>query len=314
MQKCAEMLQSRAEKSGGGVVWLNHEGDTTYFVSDIIGGSSGTGLFLLYAARELQDSTYRELAASVGHRLVEAARDGNDGSYWAMDAMEPDLLPMFPRLMPNFSHGTSGIAFFLATLYQETGQREFLDAALRGARYLQAVAKRESDAASIFHHEPDGKDLYYLGWCHGPVGTARLFHRLYRITGDMEWMEWVKKFARADLASGIPERQTPGFWNNVSQCCGSAGVAEFFLSLYRITNEKAYIDFARRLTENLLGRVTSDDKGMRWIQAEHRVKPELLVGQTGYMQGAAGIGMWLLHFDAFEQGKQGTITLPDSPF
>jgi hypothetical protein len=33
---------------------------------------------------------------------------------------------------------------------------------------------------------------------------------------------------------------------------------------------------------------TPGGKGLRWVQAEHRVRPELLVAQTGYMQGAAG--------------------------
>jgi hypothetical protein len=45
-----------------------------------------------------------------------------------------------------------------------------------------------------------------------------------------------------------------------------------------------------------------------------RVRPELLVAQTGFMQGAAGVGMWLLRFDAFERGKKPLITFPDSPF
>jgi hypothetical protein len=51
-----------------------------------------------------------------------------------------------------------------------------------------------------------------------------------------------------------------------------------------------------------------------WIQAEHRVRPDLLVAQTGYMQGAAGIGMLLLHLEAFEKGRGAEIILPDSPF
>jgi len=124
----------------------------------------------------------------------------------------------------------------------------------------------------------------------------------------------VKKSARALLQSGIPEKQTPGFWNNVSQCCGSAGVAEFFLNLYRVTKERPYLDFAKQVTANLLTRATREGDGLKWIQAEHRVKPELLIAQTGYMQGAAGIGMLLLHLDAFEQGRAGGITFPDSPF
>jgi hypothetical protein len=54
-----------------------------------------------------------------------------------------------------------------------------------------------------------------------------------------------------------------------------------------------------------------DDRGVRWVQAEHRVKPELRVAQTGYMQGASGIGMWLLHVS--DPTRQ-AIVLPDNPF
>jgi lantibiotic modifying enzyme len=55
------------------------------------------------------------------------------------------MTPSFPRLMPNFSHGTAGIAYFLASLYKATKQHEFLTAALSGAKYLQAIAKTEGD-------------------------------------------------------------------------------------------------------------------------------------------------------------------------
>jgi uncharacterized protein YyaL (SSP411 family) len=127
-------------------------------------------------------------------------------------------------------------------------------------------------------------------------------------------MDWVRKSARAVMASGIPEKQTPGFWNNVSQCCGSAGVAEFFLNLYRITRDPQYLDFAKRVTQDLLARATRDNSGLRWIQAEHRVKPELLIAQTGYMQGASGIGMLLLHLDAFQHERKPFIRFVDSPF
>ena len=297
--QCTRLLIERAKTAGKGIEW----NDTT----DIIAGSAGIGLFLLYAARELNEPSLRRLAIQCGDRLIELAKPENNGLKWAMN-------PTFARLMPNFSHGTAGIAYFLATLYQETRDRRFLDAALAGARYLQAVAKTEGDVCLIFHNEPDGKDLYYLGWCHGPVGTARLFYRLYQATGDHAWMDWVGRSARGIMKSGIPERQTPGFWNNVSQCCGSAGVAEFFLSLYQVTREKSYLDFSKRVAAQLMTKATRDAAGMRWIQAEHRVKPELLVAQTGYMQGAAGIGMLLFHLDALQKGRRPAIRFPDSPF
>jgi lantibiotic modifying enzyme len=226
---------------------------------------------------------------------------------WAMD-------PKFPRLMPNFSHGTAGVAYFLATLARETARREFLDAALLGARYLQTVATTNGDICLVFHDEPDNRTLYYLGWCHGPAGTGRLFYRLFEATREASWLEWAHRSARAILASGIPERQTPGFWNNVSVCCGNAGVAEFMLGLGQATNRPEYVAFARRVTENLLQRATREGGGLRWIQAEHRTRPELLVAQTGYMQGAAGVGVWLLRLDAAEAGRRLALRLPDTPF
>jgi lantibiotic modifying enzyme len=292
-------LQPEGGKPTTGVEW----NDTT----DIIAGGAGTGLFLLYAAKELSDPSLKVLAARAGARLIALGRPEAGGQKWAMDRD-------FPRLMPNFSHGTAGVAYFLATLYGETRDKEFLDAALSGARYLQSVAKTDGDICMIFHHEPDGKDLYYLSWCHGPAGTALLFYRLYQVTGDKSWLDWVKKSARAIMQSGIPEKQTPGFWNNVSQCCGSAGVGEFFLSLYQVTGEKTYIEYTRRVTKDLLSRATKEKGGLKWVQAEHRVKPELLVAQTGFMQGASGIGMFLLRLDAFDRGRKPAIRFPDSPF
>ena len=298
-RRVTDTIVRRAKTAGAGVEWS----DTT----DIIAGSAGTGLFLLHAAREFQRPALAQLAARAGLRLIELARKDNAGLKWAMD-------PTFPRLMPNFSHGTAGIAYFLAALYEETRDRRFLDAAVAGARYLQTVAKTDGDVCLVFHDEPDGRDLYYLGWCHGPVGTARLFFELYRVTKDRAWLAWVQRSAQALRASGIPEARTPGFWNNVGQCCGSAGVADFFLALWRETGDARDLAFARRLIDDMLARATPEAGGLKWIQAEHRTQPSLLVALTGYMQGAAGSGSALVHVAATLDKRPAGIRLPDSPF
>jgi lantibiotic modifying enzyme len=298
-KRVVELLKKRARHAGKGVEWND--------VTDIIGGSAGIGLFLLYAAREIQDKAAVELAVQAGERLLELAQPANGGLKWRMSVRSE-------RLMPNFSHGTAGVAYFLATLYQATKRQPFLDAALAGANYLQAIAEKEGDGCLVFHHEPGGEKLFYLGWCHGPVGSARLFYRLHQATGERQWLEWVERCGRAVVRSGIPEKRTPGFWENASQCCGSAGVAGFCLELHRVTGDRQYIAFARHMTEDLLRRATRDDKGVRWRSAEFRVKPEMLNTQTGYMQGAAGIGMMLLHLDGFDRGRNDRIVLPDSPF
>ena len=293
------MLTERATPSGAGVQWSD--------VTDIVGGSAGTGLFLLHAGKMLDDSSAIALAARAGDRLIELGVPEQGGLRWSMD-------PKFPRRMPNFSHGTAGIAYLLARTYEETKQRKYLDAALAGAKYLQAIAKTEGNVCLIPHNQPDGEDLFYLGWCHGPVGTARLWYQLWRATGDKQWLTWVERSANALTTSGIPKQRTPGFWNNVSQCCGSAGVAQFFLDLNGIKANPSNVAFAKEMTADLLARGTRDEKGLRWVQAEHRVRPELLIAQTGYMQGSAGIGMWLLRLDAAENKRKPFVRFPDTPF
>ena len=300
-RRVAAMLRERAVERGAGVEW----NDTT----DIIGGSAGIGLFLLYAAEALGRPDARALAVRAGRRLLERGRDEAGGRKWPMDGTSRQFLP-------NFSHGTAGVAYFLATLYQATKERAFLDGALAGAAYLQSIAETGGDVCLIFHHEPDdaGRRLYYLGWCHGPAGTARLWYRLWQATGDRAWLEWGAKSARAIVASGIPEQAPPGFWNNVGLCCGSAGVAEFFLAHHRATGDPAALAFARRVSAQILAKAARDASGLRWPHAEHRTRPAEMAAQTGWMQGAAGIGAWFLHLDAYERGAAPLISLPDSPF
>ena len=298
--RCRDLIHAAAQPAGAGVQWGG--------VTDIIAGASGTGLYLLDVARAMDDSASRDLAVRAGLRLIELGLPEAGGRKWRMD-------PTFERLMPNFSHGTAGVAYYLATLHRETGRQEFLDAALAGARYLQSIANTEGDTCLIFHDEPDNKKLYYLGWCHGPVGTSRLWVRLDQIDRKAGWLNWAKKGAKAILASGIPEHQTPGFWNNLGQCCGSAGVADFFLDLGKLTGDAAYAVYAKQVTKNILDRATrTPGDGLKWIHAEHRVKPEYVYAQTGYMQGAAGIGMLLLRLYGEAKGRGWGGRLPDSSF
>jgi lantibiotic modifying enzyme len=299
VERCRDLLARRARRTARGIEW----NDST----DVISGGAGIGLVLLDLHRRFGDRACAELARGAAERLVELGQPDSDGLRWM-------LSPRVDREYPNFSHGTAGVSFFLATAYGAWHDAEFIGAALRGATYLQRIAKTDDDTCLVFHHTKGGEDRYYLSWCHGPAGTARLFHRLGQVTGDREWRGWVERAARGVAASGIPEQRTPGFWNNVSQCCGNAGVADFFIELHRSYQDSAALPFVRRVVADLLHRATDDETGMRWVQAEHRVRPELRVAQTGYMQGAAGIGSLLLKLDALERGARTRVVLPDSPY
>ena len=279
--------------------------------NDIISGSSGILLTLAWLDRNGGAwNDWRRDAVRVGDHLLEVATPEHDGLKWG-------IASTVPRRYPNFSHGTAGVSYVLATLCRETGERRFLDAALAGERYLQAIATRTpNDGIKIFHSEPGGEQLFYLSWCHGPAGTARLYHRLGEVTGDATWRAMLPRLAQGIVDSGVPEQHPDGsgYWNNISQCCGSSGIVEFFIAMHALTGDAKHLAFARRVMDDAVARGTADGDAIKWIQNEHRVRPELLVAQTGLMQGAAGVALALLHVDGAMQGREPLVALPDTPF
>jgi hypothetical protein len=84
--------------------------------------------------------------------------------------------------------------------------------------------------------------------------------------------------------------------------------------MYQLKKDSSYKDFAWKMTQDLLQKGTAKERGIKWIQAENRKNPEQVVAQTGYMQGAAGVGILLLHWMELTQENGRLIHFPDDPY
>ena len=135
------------------------------------------------------------------------------------------------------------------------------------------------------------------------------------MTKENSYLGWTESLAQGVIDSGVPTNRTPGFWNVVCQCCGSAGLIDFFLGLWAATGKNEYYAFANNLAVQTLSHQTDfDGKGYRWYQAWTRVKPWDVSAETGYSIGAAGVGAALLHSSLALKGKYEAILFPDNPF
>jgi lantibiotic modifying enzyme len=259
---------------------------------DLLSGDAGILLVLL----GMGDAAVRPAAAVIGDRLIAQA-EWPDG--------EPDWYANenISYYLPNFSHGAAGIAYSLAAASGPLERPDFLDIALSAGRRLVRLGSRADGTLAVPHSVPQQASAAPVsyGWCHGPSGTVRLFDLLDRIRPGDGWADHAGASRRAVRESGLPARLYPGFWDNLGQCCGTAGAGEMALDRYQETGDPQWLAWAGALAADVLGRCIADEAGVRWSHTEHAVSPPELEPAVGWMQGAAGIAGWLLRLARLQQ-------------
>lgn len=263
-------------------------------LSDIVCGTAGIVLAAIWAGGEHADA----IARHGGECLLRAAAPTEAGLDWGM-------WPGAPSRMPNYSHGTAGIATALAVAGAALDRPDFVDAARLGAEHLLTIGQLDDGGFVIPHTIPPSRrvvDPVTYGWCHGPTGTSYLFAALAHAGVDevagLEVAELHRRCLQSILTSGVPQRIRPGFWDNDGRCCGTAGVGDVLLDAAQDGDDAQRADelltAARVMGDALVERALRDRSGAYWRFVEHREDPPLLPPGTSWMQGAAGIAAYLL--------------------
>ena len=284
-------------------------------VTDLVGGTAGVVLAAIWAGG--QDAAGEDaVAAAAGEDAVAAAAlaadvavVGGEALLRAADQAEGGLdwgmRPGSPSRYPNYSHGTAGVATALAIAGAALGRADFITAARDGARHLLALGSLTDDGFTIPHTLPysrrDVEPVTYT-WCHGPAGTSQLFAALAHAGVDQvaghEVTRLREQCLKAILASGVPRRLRPGFWDNDGRCCGTAGVGDVLLDAAQDCADpdqaSRLLEAARTMADALVERAIRGQAGACWRFTEHRQDPPLLPAGTSWMQGAAGIAAFLL--------------------
>jgi lantibiotic modifying enzyme len=238
------------------------------------------------------------VAAHGAHALLAVATETGAGLDWSM-------APGREIRMPNYSHGTAGIATALAVTGHRLGRTDLVEAARLGAEHLVSIGDAAGDGFRLPHYVPHGEsdeEPVTYSWCHGPTGTSYLFaaldHAGVPTVAGRTPADWRRRCLHAVTTSGVPDRLRPGFWDNDGRCCGTAGVGDAYLDACQDAEDQVeaagYLAVAQRMGGALVDRAVTDEDGTRWRFLEHRADPPLLDPGTGWMQGAAGIAAFLL--------------------
>jgi type 2 lantibiotic biosynthesis protein LanM len=248
--------------------------------TDVLGGSAGAILALLALQNEI-GGPFLDRASAYGEHLIAAQVHTHWGSNW---------LSRDGRLLSGFAHGAAGIAYSLIRLFEATGKRTYLEAALRGHRYERAVFSplhRNWPLIRSAGHLPGNVAVVMTAWCHGApgIGLARALVRDTVIGDDPE----VAGEIDVALTTTAALPGNPGD----HLCCGNIGRCEVLLTAGRRLARQSAIDAATALATRVEQQVLRRQR-FQFVASGY----EYIVFDATFFHGLSGIGYQLLRLAA----------------
>jgi hypothetical protein len=246
--------------------------------------------------------------------LLGQAQQAQDGSFWYFRRSKPFNLP-------NYSHGTAGIAYVLATIGTLTDDESLRDGARAGFDYIRSIAFVGDGKIRIPYgwgsESWDG--LFEFGWAHGLVGTASFFRRLQLSNIYAKAAAEFEKLSLHTLLNinlpGVPSEPFAEPSTSDDMRFGRAGVLSLLSQC--CDNESGDDDIVgvRTMLWSYIENAAIRENRMAYWEVD---APAFMGGgraaYTGIFHGAAGIGLAVLRLHARLEGNGAYLDLPDDPY
>jgi lantibiotic modifying enzyme len=257
-------------------------------VTDMIGGASSNGFYLLRAAEAMKNTAYFAGALRCGDWIRGHLTRDELGCHCLV---RPDGQGFGNRPYSGFAHGISGIAFFFALLFEASRDAVWKDIALEIFDTLVAHAQPIHGG---WNWSPllGGTELSRCQWSHGAAGIGLAFLAASTIIGE-------PRLLHAAIMAGEATYRYGDFRKNPTQCVGVAGGGDLLLELWNVTHEECWLKRAQEFGEAILTYRTILPEGDAWPTDE----PGLF--SADFMYGAAGTGHFLLRLET-----EGQLPMP----
>jgi type 2 lantibiotic biosynthesis protein LanM len=235
---------------------------------DLLGGNAGAivGLLALYSAT--QDPSVLDRAVWCGRRLALEYRDRLSRS---RRTSRPHLT--------GVSHGASGVALALLSLYARTGDRTFARTSRLALGYEAGVYDATRGNWPDYRFD-ESQPSWSTSWCHGApgIGLARL--GMLALDNDLaletQWTAAIETTSKVDVLDV----------DNL--CCGNLGLCDVLWTSAQLRQREDLRASAMTLAARVVDRARRES-GFRMFAGTNST-----VFNPGFFQGASGIGYQLL--------------------
>lgn len=228
-------------------------------------------------------SAFAATADAIGARLCRDALWAGTRCNWLGASMEfvDNAWAVVQRTFgPELYNGTTGIALFLAYLFEATGERLYRTTAEGAIR--QALSRLE-----------DINPATRAGLYTGLMGIAYTLLQMGEIFDDQEFIERALHIAETIIKED-PEQQ------ELDVLAGIAGCIPALLYMHRRYPADYLLDLATRYGDRLLETARKSEHGYSWNTIEGFSQHDL----TGFSHGAAGIAWSLLELFSVTQQER----------
>ncbi|WP_420146957.1 lanthionine synthetase LanC family protein [Spirosoma sp.] len=220
------------------------------------------------SVRDSIANTFIETAADIGRTLCRDAIWSGDRCNFLTSTNDPAFeypKPYFKSLEADFYSGTAGVAFFLAALYNATGDRLVQKTA------LGTLQNALTTAQFLLPHTRLG---FFSGWTGIAYAAIRAGHWLNNEEMITQGQQLLNNVAKVDL------QQT-----GLDVIDGAAGAIPALIQLNQLHPNPSLRPFIEQLADQLVNRAERTTEGLSWNTipgAGHR-------HLTGFAHGVAGI-------------------------
>jgi lantibiotic modifying enzyme len=281
--------------------------------NDLIFGDAGTILFLAHYGKAYDHKIAKEMSGQGGHFLISQSIKSKEGNYWLFRRDKKFNLP-------NFSHGTAGVSYVLATVGELLEDKALIKGAESGFKYLRSIAEINNKRVRIPYGwgADSWAGLYDYGWAHGLSGVAAFLKRMQQTNIDKDYAtKYLSMVKSSLLESNLPNLPAKPFREpstTLDMRFGRASILSL-LSYWSIQdNNQAITNMRDAIYSHIITTGKRSEDSIHWIVDV----PEFMGGgkaaYTGIFHGAAGIGMAFLNMHSSQSGETRYMSLPDDPF